>query len=167
MTVSTKTETTKSNKTSTLPPEDLKVMPRTSITFGPLGIARIIINLFSTNPSSSTAQRDPPSKYKTKHIRLITILPSPFCEKIRWIFDLLEARDDNPYYYTEDAHPPGFHSFETLTVSNYEASQTPMIVYNKKEEGDDDDDKDDDDGGEICWLTNSNLNERIIIIISK
>ena len=109
-----------------LPPEDLRPTSSAQITkFGPLSIARILINLFS-----GTGQRDPPSDSKTHHIRLITIGPSHFCEKGRWGLDLVEADPNSPIYYTEDAHPPAFCSFATVPVSRDTASATPMTVDN-------------------------------------
>jgi glutathione S-transferase len=54
---------------------------------------------------------------------------SHFCEKTRFVLDLLEARDDNPYYYTEDAHPPAFHAYETLKASDNQGSRTPMVIF--------------------------------------
>lgn len=109
-----------------LPPEDLRPTKRSTIaSFGPLGVARILINLFSTVDH----QRCPPSDNKTKHVRLITIGVSHFCEKARWGLDILEAdTQDSPVYYTEDAHPPPFLSFATLAASNDKASASPMIV---------------------------------------
>jgi glutathione S-transferase len=94
------------------------------MTSGPLFVAKFMIDSFST-----VRQREPPSKDKTTHIRLITISVSHYCEKVRWALDHLEARNDNPYYYTEDAHPPGLHAYETLKASNEVASITPMLLY--------------------------------------
>lgn len=107
-----------------LPPEDLKTIPRSKITFGPLGVARVFVNLFSTNDN----RRPPPSPDKTHSIRHITINVSHYCEKVRWGLDLVESDPNSPLYYTEDAHPPPFCSFATLPISNYEASAAPMIV---------------------------------------
>lgn len=121
MTSTTASSTTASNN---LPPEDLKTTPRSTITFGPLAVARVIVNLFSTNLNT----RNPPSPGKTHSIRLITIGVSHYCEKVRWGLDLVESEQENPIYYTEDAHPPPFCSFATLPVSNSKASATPMIV---------------------------------------
>jgi glutathione S-transferase len=77
---------------------------------------------------SKVEQRAAPSSTKTKHIRLITIRVSHFCEKARWVLDMLDDDDESPYYYTEDCHPPGFHSFESVGASNDNGSATPMIV---------------------------------------
>lgn len=97
---------------------------------GPLLVAKTLIGMFST-----VRQSDPPSSAPNKkdHIRLITISGSHFCEKARWILDVLERDESNPYYYTEDGHPPGFHSYETLKVSNEQASTTPMVVVPSSE----------------------------------
>jgi len=131
-----------------LPPMDLRTTPKRSITSGPLGVARLIVSLFSYGggglvPSTdcSMPQRDPPDsndKVKSsnwRHIRLITITPSNYCEKARWALDLLEEKakkskddDEIKYYYTEDGHPPAFLAFETLRASNYQSSASPMIV---------------------------------------
>lgn len=109
---------------SSLPPENMKTTPRSKITFSPLGVARVLVNLFSTNDN----QRPPPSPSKTHSIRLITINVSHYCEKVRWGLDLVESDVKNPLYYTEDTHPPPFCSFATLPASNNQASATPMIV---------------------------------------
>jgi len=118
------TKMTSSASTSDLPPENLKTTPRSRIIFGPLGVARVLVNLFSTNEH----QRAPPSPAKTHSLRLITIGVSHYCEKVRWGLDLVESSPESPIYYTEDAHPPPFCSFATLPASNNEASATPMIV---------------------------------------
>ena len=153
--------TTSSGGGAKIPPEDLRVTPKKFITSGPLGIARLFVNLFST--TKNQCNPPPSSKKKTKHVRLITILPSPFCEKIRWILDILQASDDSPYYYTESAHPPGFHAYATLEASNYKASATPMIVYNEEEK---EEEEDVDDGSKtnnkasknkLTWMTKSDL----------
>jgi glutathione S-transferase len=101
-------------------------MTTTQSSSGPLAIAKMAIGIWST----SERQRPPPTDKKTKHIRLITIAASHYCEKVRWVLDMLEADDLNPYYYTEDAHPPGLHSYEPLQVSKEQASITPMVAYN-------------------------------------
>jgi hypothetical protein len=46
--------------------------------------------------------------------------------------DLVERDESTPYYYTEDAHPPGLHAYEPLKASNNEASITPMVVFDEK-----------------------------------
>jgi glutathione S-transferase len=107
-----------------LPPEDLRPTRPLSILFGPLGVARVLVHIFS----STTGQRDPPSPNKKDHIRLITIGVSHFCEKARWGLDLLEQNNESPIYYTEDAHPPAFLAFATLPASNNKASTSPMVV---------------------------------------
>lgn len=117
------TETTKQEETK-LPTENAKTSKMSELSKGPMGFAKSMIGLFST-----VRQRSPPKSEKTKHIRLITISASHFCEKVRWVLDHVEARDDNPYYYTEDSHPPAFQSYETLKVSDHEASITPMIIF--------------------------------------
>lgn len=48
---------------------------------------------------------------------------------MRFVLDHLEANNDNPWYYTEDAHPPPFHAYETLKVSGKSVSATPMILF--------------------------------------
>mmetsp|Transcript_3427 Transcript_3427/g.5677 ORF Transcript_3427/g.5677 Transcript_3427/m.5677 type:complete len:359 (-) Transcript_3427:147-1223(-) len=125
------TTTTSKNSPGELPVQDTRPVKCRNLKQGPLGFAKVFYDLFST-----VEQREPPSKNKTKHIRLITIRVSHFCEKARWALDLLDDNDDSPYYYTEDCHPPGFHSFESVAASNDNGSATPMIVC-----GDDDDDE--------------------------
>jgi glutathione S-transferase len=105
-----------------LPREDLK---KFRLDAGPMAVAKMLVNAFST----TDRQRDPPcSPNKTIPIRLVTIGVSHYCEKVRWALDIIESRSDNPYYYTEEAHPPGFHAFSTLELSKGEASATPMIA---------------------------------------
>jgi hypothetical protein len=74
---------------------------------GPFKAAKSLIEFFSTNKR----KRDPPGLDKTKYIRLITVgfVSHYWCEKVRWALDLLESDPSNPYYYTEDAHPPALH----------------------------------------------------------
>lgn len=107
--------------TTSLPREDLK---KARLDAGPMVVAKILVNAFST----TARQRDPPSPNKTIPIRLVTIGVSHYCEKVRWALDIIESRSDNPYYYTEEAHPPGFHAFSTLELSKGEASVTPMTT---------------------------------------
>jgi glutathione S-transferase len=96
-----------------------------SIKKGPMGVARVIINLFS---SSTGGERSPPTKNKILHLRLITIAASHYCEKARWGLDLLEEDEESPYYYTEDGHPPGFHAFQTVPATRDGGSATPLVV---------------------------------------
>ncbi len=119
----------------------------------PVSICKSLIEIFSTNnrqrhPSwankeclttdNSRVEYDHPSYGTIKctsspiHVRLITIGPSHFCEKARWGLDVVEAKSDNPFYYTEDAHPPIFAGIATLEASKGKASMTPMVVYNNK-----------------------------------
>jgi glutathione S-transferase len=111
---------------NTQPPMDLKPMRASSIQSGPLGVARVIIGLFS-----GTGVRDPPTEQKKQiqHVRLITIAFSHYCEKARWGLDILEADPGNHIYYTEDGDPPAFVAFATVPVSKDQASATPMIVF--------------------------------------
>jgi len=117
---------------SKLPPMDTEPMRMSEISSGPLSVARTLINTFAT----VKYQRDPPNVSKTKHIRLITVTVSHFCEKIRWGLDLVEEDSTSPYYYTEDGHPPAFVSFFTVPASKNESSATPMLV---------------DDNGKVEW----------------
>ena len=114
---------------SNLPVENAKKATMKRMSSGPLAVAKFLIETFST-----VRQRQPPSKDKTCHVRLITIGVSHFCEKARFVLDLAEADENSPYYYTEDAHPPGFQAYETLKASNHEASMTPMAVYEENGE---------------------------------
>jgi glutathione S-transferase len=70
----------------------------------------------------------PDPKTKTRHLRLITILYSHFCEKGRWALELLEDDPTTPYYFTEDCHPPGLHYLETVRASKDQGSVTPMVI---------------------------------------
>ncbi|KAG7350921.1 glutathione S-transferase domain containing protein [Nitzschia inconspicua] len=111
-----------------LPNENAATMTMKESSSGPLIVAKAIIDIWST-----VRQCEPPSHTKTDHIRLITIAGSHYCEKVRWVLDMLERDNSNPYYYTEDGHPPGLHSYEPLKVSNQQASITPMVVLPKKD----------------------------------
>lgn len=81
-------------------------------------------------------QRDPPAdnSVKTKHLRLITIRVSHYNEKARWALDFVDEDESSPYYYTEDAHPPGFSAFETIRASKDKGSVTPMIIASEDEQ---------------------------------
>jgi glutathione S-transferase len=142
-----------------LPLMDLEPMRASDIQSGPLGVARVIIALFSR-----TGVRDPPPppprttdknenkdkdtnnqqdnstkpRKKMQHVRLITIAASHYCEKVRWGLDMLEQagagdsrtnKEQSEFYYTEDGHPPAFGAFATVPASNDQASATPMIVF--------------------------------------
>ena len=116
---------TMSQGTPLLPPENVRPTPIR----GPFKTAKSLIEFFSTNER----KRDPPGPNKTKHIRLITVGISHYCEKVRWALDLLESDPSNPYYYTEDAHPPALQAIATNEASNGQASMTPMVVYTDDE----------------------------------
>ena len=98
------------------------------LTRGPLLIAKILIDLFT-----AVGRRVSPLESKTQHARLITITASHFCEKARWAMDFVEADPSTTIFYTEDAHPPAFHTFFTVTASKDRASATPMIILDSKE----------------------------------
>jgi len=116
-----------------LPVENTKPADRSQVTSGPLGVANFVVSMFSTNERQRAS---PDEGKKTSHIRLVTIGVSHFCEKSRWALDLLEAKPGSPYYYTEDPHCPGFHSFASLPACGYATSQTPMIVMKDDASGD-------------------------------
>ena len=107
-----------------LPPMDTAPMRKSEVSSGPLAVAKFIIRKFSC-----AEPRPSPGPSKTQHIRLVTIKASHFCEKVRWVLDMLEADETSPVYFTEDAHPPAFVAFETVALSGDTTSQTPMIVY--------------------------------------
>jgi len=172
-TTETETETKKSDATEAsdavvvdgpLPPENAKSMKVSQISgFGPLGVANVAIGIFSKSPTAATTatattateggggnhncQRPSPSSTKHIHVRLITIVVSHYCEKVRWALDLVESDVTTPYYYTEDAHPPGLHAFEPLQVTNGQASITPMVVFQEQHHHDKEEDGNDDDDG--------------------
>jgi glutathione S-transferase len=89
----------------------------------PLRVAGVFVNMFSC-----VGKREPPTPEKSEHIRLISIAVSHYVEKARWGLDLLEENTESHIYYTEDLHPPAFHSFFTLPASKNQTAQTPMIV---------------------------------------
>jgi glutathione S-transferase len=114
-----------------IPPEDSEKTSPKLLQSGPLAVARFFINTFST-VRKSPAPVNTPSK--TKHIRLITIGVSHYCEKVRWMLDMLENDASSPYYYDEDAHAPAFHAQFTLQASHNAASATPMIVFQDEQQ---------------------------------
>lgn len=59
--------------------------------------------------------------------------------------DLAEALPTSPIYYTEDAHPPVFHSFSSVPASNGRASMVPMAVFETEGDGDGDDGEGDEE----------------------
>lgn len=114
-------------KHSALPPENIQRTSTAVFDSGPLFICKKLIQTFSTNDT----QRPPPrigNSKKTKHVRLITIGPSHFCEKVRWALDILDSDADSEVYYTEDAHPPFLSCIPTLEASHGIASMVPMTV---------------------------------------
>jgi glutathione S-transferase len=112
---------------SSLPPENIQ--PASSAVFksGPLLVCKKLIQTFSTNDPQRQA---PLHSKKTRHVRLITIGPSHFCEKVRWALDILDNDSESDVYYTEDAHPPLFNAIATLEASHGSVSMVPMIVCN-------------------------------------
>jgi len=110
---------------SSIPPENIRQMTTSAIRKGPLSSAKFIVDSLQ----STTAQRSPPNDKKTTHIRLISIPLSHYCEKVRWGLDLIESNPTNPFYYTEDGHPPVLASFHTVPASRGEASMTPMVTF--------------------------------------
>lgn len=111
---------------SNLPKEDL--IP-TKSKFWSSPLFSTVKKLVTTCSSSGQIRCDPPSFNKTKHVRLITIGPSHFCEKARWALDILNDTPSNPLFFTEDAHPPLLQSISTLDASNNKVSMVPMLVF--------------------------------------
>lgn len=109
---------------ATLPQQNGRPMERKHISSGPLSVAKFLVGLFT----DFERRRDPPSSTKTQHARLITIRGSHYCEKGRWVMDLVEADETSPIYYTEDPHPPGFHAFASVEASKDKGSITPCVV---------------------------------------
>ena len=130
---------TASTGTSTsLPVENIRQTRPKDLKRGPLSVAKVLVDNFS----SVEGRRDPSTipvqdggVQKTRHVRLITVGLSHYCEKIRWMLDLLEADPTSDIYYTEDAHPPAFTSFATVPASNGQASRAPMIVLDSRPPG--------------------------------
>lgn len=113
---------------TSLPIQDTLPVRKRHLHQGPLLIIKCIYNLFT----HVTVRTPPTNPNKTIHLRLITIRPSHFCEKARWALDLLDEDESSPYWYTEDAHPPGLHTMETVTVTNDNGSATPVVVMGEK-----------------------------------
>ncbi|GFH45937.1 hypothetical protein CTEN210_02411 [Chaetoceros tenuissimus] len=104
--------------------EDIKPTPEALWNASPFKTAKLLIETFSTR----SRRRDPPHS-KNRHILFISIGASHYCEKVRWILDLLERDILSPYYYTENSHPPLFQSIETLAATNSKVSMVPMVVF--------------------------------------
>jgi glutathione S-transferase len=116
------------NAESSLPIQDTAPVRKHHLHKGPLLIIKFIYDLFT----HVTVRTPPPNPNKKIHLRLITIRPSHFCEKARWALDLLDEDEDSPYWYTEDAHPPGLHTMETVPVTNDKGSSTPVVVMGEQ-----------------------------------
>lgn len=115
-----------------LPSENIPQTKSKHLKKGPLASFRVLVDNFQT----VDAQRPKPANKKTKHIRLITIAPSHYCEKVRWGLDLLDEDDDSPYYYTEDAHPPALSSFSSVPATRGSSSSVPVTVHDNNFIGD-------------------------------
>lgn len=100
------------------------LVTRSELRSGPLGLVGLVIGMFADFERC----RDPPGPFKTQHVRLITIKTSHFCEKARWVLDLVEADETSPFYYTEDPHPPLFHAFASVEASHDLGSKTPCVL---------------------------------------
>lgn len=114
----------KDDPSPSLPVENIRQTRSKDLGRGPLKVSKFLINNFS----NTGMRRSPVSSKKTRHVRLITVGASHYCEKIRWALDLLEASPTSPTFYTEDAHPPAFAAISTVPASGGEASRSPMIV---------------------------------------
>lgn len=107
-----------------LPVQNIRPTKARHIQRGPLVVAKFFVDRFA----SFTGRRDPPGTGKTQHARLVTIKVSHYCEKGRWALDLVEADSNSPIYYTEDPHPPAFHTFASVTASQDRYSITPLVI---------------------------------------
>lgn len=111
------------------PPMDGNLMgPDLISALKPLAIAKHLIHLWSTPVAPSS----PPPPGKSQALRLISISNSSYAEKARWALDLAQADKANPYYYTEDVHPPAFHCMFSLPATNNTQSRTPVVVLDEK-----------------------------------
>lgn len=104
--------------------EDIRPTPEEMWNVSPFKTAKLLIDTFSNR----SRRRDPPH-CKTIHILFISIGASHYCEKVRWMLDLLERDALSPYYYTENSHPPLFQSIETLAATNGKVSMVPMVIF--------------------------------------
>jgi glutathione S-transferase len=106
-----------------LPLEDIRQTKSFSKAPTPIKVAKGLCDILQI-----AGKRASPSTLKKDHIRLITIGPSHYCEKARWGLDLIDNDPDSLLYYTEDAHPPMFHSFASVAASEDGKSMVPMTV---------------------------------------
>lgn len=114
------------------PKQNLRPTKARHLQSGPMAVVGFFVNLFA----DFERRRPPPlTPGKTRHARLMTIRGSHYCEKGRWVMDLVEADTNSNIYYTEDPHPPGFHTFATVKASRDNGSITPSIVLDPIEEG--------------------------------
>jgi len=111
-----------------LPAENIPQTKPKHLSKGPLAFFRILLDNFQTVDSQRPKPAGQAGK-KTKHIRLITIAPSHYCEKVRWGLDLLDEDDNSPYYYTEDAHPPALSSFYSVPATGGSSSSVPVTLH--------------------------------------
>ena len=110
-------------KSNDIPVENLRQTKSFDKAPTPIRVAKALCDTLQT-----AGKRAPPSSTKTTHVRLITIGPSHYCEKARWGLDLLENDPASTLYYTEDAHPPMFHSFASVATSTTGQSMVPALV---------------------------------------
>lgn len=113
------------------PQQNGRAISGKQLSAGPLAFAKFCVTLFT----DFEQRRDPPAPNKSQHARLITIRGSHYCEKGRWVMDLLEADPSSPIYYTEDPHPPGFHAFASVAASNDKGSITPCVILDSSPNG--------------------------------
>mmetsp|Transcript_18154 Transcript_18154/g.26935 ORF Transcript_18154/g.26935 Transcript_18154/m.26935 type:complete len:343 (+) Transcript_18154:173-1201(+) len=110
-----------------LPEMDVTPTPDRAWNSGAFKAIKVVVNSCST----TSRRRNPPCEGKTQHVRLVTIGPSHYCEKARWVLDILDNDPHSPIYYTENAHPPFLQSLETLPLSKGSVSMVPMVEYTK------------------------------------
>ena len=110
-----------------LPEMDVTPTPNRAWNSGVFKVIKVVVNSCST----TDRRRNPPCEGKTQHVRLVTIGPSHYCEKARWVLDILDNDPHSPIYHTENAHPPFLQSLETLPLSNGSVSMVPMVEYTK------------------------------------
>mmetsp|Transcript_14692 Transcript_14692/g.27613 ORF Transcript_14692/g.27613 Transcript_14692/m.27613 type:complete len:403 (-) Transcript_14692:4387-5595(-) len=118
-----------------LPIQNIKATPAHMWKTGVFKVCKLIITSFSTterrrkHPIMTMTPDGTGTTRKSQHVRLITIGPSHFCEKARWALDILDSDVSSPIFYTENCHPPVFHSMETLQVSKGVVSMVPMVSF--------------------------------------
>ena len=118
------------NNNTDLPQENVRATTTNDLKRGPLAPFAFALRHLQTSDTSKSTITNGSNGNKSphQHVRLITIGASHYCEKARWALDLAEEDDDCKYFYTEDAHPPAFASYQSVPATNGTSSSVPVAV---------------------------------------